>query len=396
MEIDQKLYLLKLSVEGVEQIEDANDGGDDPGDEEVDLDGFDELEDPGEARTMMDADRNNQSANMHFGSIASPIPGHRNVSDVPECWEDMELDDIRLIIQPSKCKSFIGESVENEWQCASPASTHSLPVKMDHANLDEAVWEFEFPDANQIDEDAFANLHKSASAAYRSHVLEAFNLAETDEDVSDGIESDKEDDQMETLAREVVDRIGSSRKNLLPVLEQMAASSEKSVIIPDNTNAKCKKQAWGPVVATSKMATRYHGGQNVIEKAKEYQKRKNLEVPPSFKGNSFALLHPDILNGMSRQVNIKIGNDTCDSTFVTNELVDNELNKNLNFARDNPTVVLPDNLDVGDVQLSDLSHPRSLISTRSVPDHQLIDPGLGAIVTGRDNSLINNYTSGLS
>jgi hypothetical protein len=59
MEIDQKLYLLKLSVEGVEQIEDANDGGDDPGDEEVDLDGFDELEDPEEARTMMDADRNN-------------------------------------------------------------------------------------------------------------------------------------------------------------------------------------------------------------------------------------------------------------------------------------------------------------------------------------------------
>ncbi|KAM0886941.1 hypothetical protein ACQ4PT_029370 [Festuca glaucescens] len=222
------------------------------------------------------------------------------------------------------------------------------------------------------------------------------NLAETDEDVSDGIESDKEDDQMETLAREVVDRIGSSRKNLLPVLEQMAASSEKSVIIPDNTKAKCKKQAWGPVVATSKMATRNHGGQNVIEKAKEYQKHKNLEVPPSFKGNSFALLHSDVLNGMSRQVNIKIGNDTCDSTFVINELIDNELNQNLKFARDNPTVVLPDNLDVGDVQLSDLSHPRSLISTRSVPDHQLIDPGLGAIVTGRDNSLINNYTSGLS
>jgi hypothetical protein len=95
---------------------------------------------------------------------------------------------------------------------------------------------------------------------------------------------------------------------------------------------------------------------------------------------------------MSRQVNKKIGNDTCDSTFVINELIDNELNQNLKFARDNPTVVLPDNLDVGDVQLSDLSHPRSLISTRSVPDHQLIDPGLGAIVTGRDNSLINNYT----
>ncbi|KAM0886942.1 hypothetical protein ACQ4PT_029370 [Festuca glaucescens] len=240
-----------------------------------------------------------------------------------------------------------------------------------------------------------ATVNVAAAPGSPSRAME-MNLAETDEDVSDGIESDKEDDQMETLAREVVDRIGSSRKNLLPVLEQMAASSEKSVIIPDNTKAKCKKQAWGPVVATSKMATRNHGGQNVIEKAKEYQKHKNLEVPPSFKGNSFALLHSDVLNGMSRQVNIKIGNDTCDSTFVINELIDNELNQNLKFARDNPTVVLPDNLDVGDVQLSDLSHPRSLISTRSVPDHQLIDPGLGAIVTGRDNSLINNYTSGLS
>lgn len=36
------------------------------------------------------------------------------------------------------------------------------------------------------------------------------------------------------------------------------------------------------------MNTRNHGTQNILEKAKEYQKRKNLEVPPRHKGAKLA------------------------------------------------------------------------------------------------------------
>ncbi|KAM0838304.1 hypothetical protein ACQ4PT_061079 [Festuca glaucescens] len=169
MEIEQKLYPLKLKVEGVEQIDDEDDDGDDPGEEE-------------------------------FGSIASPIPGHRTVSVVPDYWEDMELDDARLIFQPSDCKSLVEESLVDEWQCISPMSLYSLPAKMNYDKLDESVWEFEFPSVNQVDDDAFASLNKSTSAAYYSQVLEDFNLAETDDEVSDGAESEEEKDQMVNIS----------------------------------------------------------------------------------------------------------------------------------------------------------------------------------------------------
>jgi hypothetical protein len=144
------------------------------------------------------------------------------------------------------------------------------------------------------------------------------------------------------------------------------------------------------------MATRNHGGQNVIEKAKEYQKRKNLEVPPCFKGNSFALLHPSVLNDMSKKVNISIGNDASDNISVIDELINNELSKNLQFARENPTIVLPDSLDIGKVQLSELSHAYPTVSTSYVSDNQLIDSGLGANITGREKFSELKYTYGIS
>jgi hypothetical protein len=64
----------------------------------------------------------------------------------------------------------------------------------------------------------------------------------------------------------------------------MASSNGKSVVPEKN------KKTWGPMVATRK-SNRNHGNFNIVEKAKEYQRKKNLEVP-QFKGNSFALLSP--------------------------------------------------------------------------------------------------------
>jgi hypothetical protein len=56
------------------------------------------------------------------------------------------------------------------------------------------------------------------------------------------------------------------------------------------------------------MNTRNHGVVNVMDKVKEYRKRKNLEIPPCFKGNSFANLHADNLINMFG-VNISLGSD---------------------------------------------------------------------------------------
>jgi hypothetical protein len=102
---------------------------------------------------------------------------------------------------------------------------------------------------------------------------------------------------MDFLPNELISKIGSARKNFFPVLEQLAESEEKKKCMV----VKEQKKQWGPVVATSRMNTRGHGDINILDKAREYQKRQNLEVPPSFKGNSFALLHPDTLLDMTKK-----------------------------------------------------------------------------------------------
>lgn len=73
---------------------------------------------------------------------------------------------------------------------------------------------------------------------------------------------------------------GQFRKNLFPILEQLAVASQKTVL---------PKKTWGPVVPAPRMATSNHGNKNIIDKAKEYQKRKkNLEIPPCFRGQKLA------------------------------------------------------------------------------------------------------------
>jgi hypothetical protein len=263
---------------------------------------------------------------------------HRTCSDVPASWEDIDLEDDMLLVDSSDCKTWCGVDVEDDW-CCSPSSFSSLPAKMDYKKIDDGVWDFEPVDYGQIDAEAMYRLENSASAAYCSQVLEDFNCAETDEDVS---EDDVSEDQFEELPHELIIKLGSVRKNLFPVLESLAEQSgerSRADVIP------IEKKKWGPVVATSRMITRHHGGQNIIDKAKEYQKRKNLEVPPCFKGNSFPILHPDNLDDMSRSVKVMIGSDENSRSKIIHQLIDEELKKNLEFARNNPISVLPVSID---------------------------------------------------
>ena len=60
----------------------------------------------------------------------------------------------------------------------------------------------------------------------------------------------------------------------------------------------------------TRRSSRLQGNVNIIDKAKEYQKKRNLEIPHYFKGNSFAALGSDSLIGLAKAVDLSF-NDNC-------------------------------------------------------------------------------------
>ena len=66
------------------------------------------------------------------------------------------------------------------------------------------------------------------------------------------------------------------------------------------------KSRWGPVVA-KRYATRGHGNVNIMEKAAAYRRKKNLEIPPTFKGKSFSTMDKNTLANQMSQMNLVIG-----------------------------------------------------------------------------------------
>ena len=65
---------------------------------------------------------------------------------------------------------------------------------------------------------------------------------------------------------------------------------------------------WGPVLA-QKPTTRGHGNINIMEKAAAYKRKKNLEIPETFKGKSFSTVDKSILADQLGQLNLVIGGD---------------------------------------------------------------------------------------
>ncbi|KAM0861160.1 hypothetical protein ACQ4PT_046084 [Festuca glaucescens] len=274
MVFEQKMYLLKFDVEGVEQIEDG-DGFDD----QVANEGFDELEDLNESNQLMDTGREFPQTTVTQGVAGN----YKTCTNIPEGREDLELSNDRFVFLP-RCKSWHGDEPVDEWECDTPMSHKSLPSRMDYEKMDLDVWEFEPQPIVAINEEALSHFEKSANAAYCSEVLSSFNLDDTDEDMSDCASIDgKVDDEMDFLPQDLVDRLGSVRKNLFPILEQSDIVSVNRDMKNHVAAVERGKPSWGPTVATSRMTTRNQGHGNMIEKAKEYQKRKNLEIPPAFK-----------------------------------------------------------------------------------------------------------------
>jgi hypothetical protein len=84
---------------------------------------------------------------------------------------------------------------------------------------------------------------------------------------------------------------------------------------------------------------RGEGGDTEMQKAMELKKKKNLEPT---KGNRFSILPFSDLNQMSKDINIKISKDNSESKNI----IDTESKRYDYFARDNPELILPVNLDV--------------------------------------------------
>ena len=74
-------------------------------------------------------------------------------------------------------------------------------------------------------------------------------------------------------------------------------------------------------------------------------------MPHTYKGNSFAVIDPDLLAVHYEKINLKIGNDACSKHVIIDDLIADEKEKCLMFANNNPETVLPDNLDVDEVDV---------------------------------------------
>jgi hypothetical protein len=149
------------------------------------------------------------------------------------------------------------------------------------------------------------------------------------------------------------------------------------------------------------MNTRFHGELNGIEKAKEYLKRKNLEIPPSFKGNSFAILPSDNLLALANGVDISIGRDATSGNVIINDLVEKELVSSLEYARNNPTVVRPGTLDIDTDHGQFLdhrdNHSINILSSSYNDVRNQLPGGSNQIRSGARTHLVNNiYSAAIS
>ncbi|KAE8769575.1 hypothetical protein D1007_58812 [Hordeum vulgare] len=109
----------------------------------------------------------------------------------------------------------------------------------------------------------------SVHMEYCLEQLKKFDMAESDE------EDDGELPEMQCLPQELIKTIGSTKRSLLSSLDD--ADSEKRGKFQTRPHVK-----WGPILS-NRPTTRDHGDVKIMDKAKAYQKKKNLEIPISFK-----------------------------------------------------------------------------------------------------------------
>nr|XP_045083358.1 uncharacterized protein LOC123493591 isoform X2 [Aegilops tauschii subsp. strangulata] len=110
----------------------------------------------------------------------------------------------------------------------------------------------------------------SAHLEYCSEQLSRFEMVETDEEEEDLV------DEMQCLPEDLALAMGYVKRSLLETLDSVESVQKKKPSVKNSP-------VWGPVL-TSKPITRNHGDIKIMDKAAAYMKRKNLEIPTTFKG----------------------------------------------------------------------------------------------------------------
>ncbi|XP_051226023.1 uncharacterized protein [Lolium perenne] len=271
VEMEQKLYMLTFLFESAS----GSSSGDDnpPGPSNV-------VVQP-EPTSLMDTDNNSiptEPAPTSHPAPASAPGGSRSCVEAPLV---INLDGVRILDHVSwngddlADRDFADDLVLVDSPC-------SIPAKWDYSRLEDSVWDFD-PSVLNMDELVEADSttlleHSSVNLTYCSDMIKEID--------DDGSEADSEDKFLDaednmTLAPEICNQIFSAKRNLLPSLDLV-----NTPVVPHIPTLPVKSK-WGPVVAP-RMGTRNHGAVNIMEKAKEYQKRKNLEVPTRGKGKKLA------------------------------------------------------------------------------------------------------------
>ncbi|KAM0928462.1 hypothetical protein ACQ4PT_002497 [Festuca glaucescens] len=338
VEMEQKLYMLTFLFESAP----GSSLGDDnpPGPSNVLV--------QHESTSLMDTDNNSappETAPTSHPALA-PAPGGSRSCAIVEAPLIINLDGVNLSDHFSwngddlADRDFADDLVPVDSPC-------SIPARWDYSRVEDSVWDFD-PSVLNLDElvevDSTKLLeHSSVNLTYCSDMLKEIGDNGSDADSEDK-SLDVEDNM--TLAPEMCTQIISAKRNLLPSLDLA-----NTPVVPHIPTLPVKPK-WGPVVAPH-MSTRNHGAVNIMEKAKEYQKRKNLEAPTRVKGNSFAVLSNNILGDMAESVDIVIGDSEIARDHIIDNMVEEEIERYKTFANNNPEIVLPPSEDIFHDQLFD-------------------------------------------
>ncbi|XBI87887.1 hypothetical protein VPH35_025909 [Triticum aestivum] len=283
----KKLYLLFFTMEGFDQTRDESDGNDeDPDQNNGDGDKKELEEDSSDKKHMEDnraeptdeLDRVNFPPKQNNGSGTNKKVQQVFVS-AEEFHPEIMNDEAHNSFLGEIRKSGPGESKEDtEMEISTPCSYQVLPGDIEGAPM-------------------------SVHMDYCSKQLNKFEMEETD-----GEEEDMKT-KLQCLPEDLAMAISSVKRSLIESMDNAESEKKKKLNTEKNT-------VWGPVLI-NRPKTRDHGNVKIMEKAIAYLLKKNLEIPTTFNGKSFANLDNEVLASHTAMVDICV----CDSTKECDDII---------------------------------------------------------------------------
>ncbi|KAE8768925.1 hypothetical protein D1007_59542 [Hordeum vulgare] len=125
------------------------------------------------------------------------------------------------------------------------------------------------PNANDVVLSMLANEHMSVHMEYCSEQVREFEMVDSDGDEEIVLP------EMQCFPKDLACALGSAKRSLLDTLKKVEC--DKKMKTQEENPVK-----WRPTLS-SRPTTRNHGNINIMDKAKGYLQKNNLEIPKSFK-----------------------------------------------------------------------------------------------------------------